>query len=40
MLNAPMNRRFLDVDDALTRCSDQLPCQALEHLVMLEMPSR
>lgn len=34
-LNQPMHRRFLDVDDALRACRDELPCAPLARLVRL-----
>lgn len=34
-LNQPIHRRFLDVDDALRACRDELPCPPLARLVRL-----
>ena len=34
--NQPMNERFVEVDDALRRCRDMLPCPELEKLVRLQ----
>lgn len=34
-LNQPVHRRFLDVDDALRACRDELPCPPLARLVRL-----
>jgi hypothetical protein len=34
-LNQPMNREFVQVDDALRQCRDELPCPQLARLVRL-----
>jgi hypothetical protein len=34
-LHQPMHQTYIDVDDALVRCGDRLPCPALDRMVRL-----
>jgi hypothetical protein len=34
-LNQPLNRRFVEVDDAFRSCGDMLPCPAIAGMVRL-----
>lgn len=39
-LNEPMNIRFLEADNAIKRCADRLPCEALEAILLPSESSR